>query len=237
MNPPMPIVNANPGEGSMKKNRTLVLATLAVTIAFLAQKDASAKGDEPGVFDYYALSLSWAPNYCASHQDDPSECGIGKRFGFVLHGLWPQFWKKWPQDCSTQKLTPEEEKKGASIYPSEKLMEHEWSKHGTCSGLGPIAYFDLSDGLRKSVKVPEAYQQPEKTFKTTSAELSKAFLDANPTLKAGSVLAVCSANKRFLSEIHVCFDKKGEKAIACSASETSAAKKSCNDSFLVQNVK
>src|ERR1700722_15492283 len=44
-----------------------------------------------GQFDYYLLSLSWAPNYCASHPNDrSSECRIGGHHTFVLHGLGPQ---------------------------------------------------------------------------------------------------------------------------------------------------
>ena len=44
-----------------------------------------------GSFDYYLLSLSWAPNYCAEHPgDNSSECRAGNHKGFVLHGLWPQ---------------------------------------------------------------------------------------------------------------------------------------------------
>ena len=46
---------------------------------------------QSGQFDYYLLSLSWAPNYCANHPGDHSnECKIGSHTTFVLHGLWPQ---------------------------------------------------------------------------------------------------------------------------------------------------
>src|ERR1700684_1900619 len=45
---------------------------------------------EAGIFDYYVLSLSWAPTYCLTHTADGAECS-GKGYGFVLHGLWPQY--------------------------------------------------------------------------------------------------------------------------------------------------
>jgi len=215
-----------------------VLTILCVTTSFSAQAakgQQNQKRGEPGVFDDYALSLSWAPSYCASHPTDPNECGPNKRFGFVLHGLWPQYEKSWPQFCSNATMTPKEEDQYAPLYPSKALMEHEWPKHGTCSGLGVDGYFTLSKTLKESVRIPDAYQQPATTFKTTSQELAKAFLTANPDLKEGSVLAVCSG--KFLSEIHVCFDKAGTQSRACSDSETKRANKSCHDAFLVQNVK
>ena len=53
---------------------------------------AKKKHTQPAApFDYYLLSLSWAPNFCASHQSDhSSECAAGNHAAFVLHGLWPQ---------------------------------------------------------------------------------------------------------------------------------------------------
>src|ERR1700754_489390 len=48
-------------------------------------------GDRPGDFDLYVLSLSWSPDYCASHRNDVTQCGADQHFGLVVHGLWPQF--------------------------------------------------------------------------------------------------------------------------------------------------
>src|SRR5205823_211721 len=66
-----------------------------------------------GQFDYYVLSLSWAPTYCQTHADDRAECS-GKGFGFVLHGLWPQYDNGgYPENCATQfQLTPDAAAKG-----------------------------------------------------------------------------------------------------------------------------
>ena len=49
------------------------------------------------------LALSWSPTYCASPAgaNDNSQCAPGRRFAFVVHGLWPQYDKGWPQDCPT----------------------------------------------------------------------------------------------------------------------------------------
>ncbi|MCS3806180.1 ribonuclease T2 [Chromobacterium alkanivorans] len=200
-----------------------------------ASADAGQQHGQPGVFDYYALSLSWAPSYCASHPQDASECGQGKRYGFVLHGLWPQYLQGWPQFCSEQALPPDVEQRYANLFPSPRLMEHEWSKHGTCSGLAPDAYMRLAGQLQDEVKLPDAYRQPMQAFRTTSAGLAQSFYNANPQLPAGSVLAVCSG--QFLSEVHVCFNHDGGQAQACSPSETKQSNHSCQGGFLVRNVR
>ena len=60
---------------------------------------AAAKGPVPGQFDYYVLALSWSPSYCAGEagQNDQQQCAPGRRFAFVVHGLWPQYNKGWPE--------------------------------------------------------------------------------------------------------------------------------------------
>ncbi len=59
----------------------------------------------PGDFDFYVMSLSWSPDYCVgSSVDDPQQCSVGKQLGFVLHGLWPQYTRGYPADCSNVKL-------------------------------------------------------------------------------------------------------------------------------------
>ena len=52
----------------------------------------------------YTLALTWAPQYCHNNARDASakfECQSGNRFGFTLHGLWPDgVGKEWPQYCT-----------------------------------------------------------------------------------------------------------------------------------------
>src|SRR6266576_5176162 len=54
---------------------------------------------QPGAFDYYVLALSWSPEFCRRHPTK-AECVSGK-FGFVVHGLWPQYANGYPENCST----------------------------------------------------------------------------------------------------------------------------------------
>ncbi|MBZ5520859.1 MAG: hypothetical protein LAP21_01240 [Acidobacteriia bacterium] len=78
----------------MKRKLSFLLVLFLVvsvgTAAAKKHKKSDAQSGKPK-FDYYLLSLSWAPNYCAGHPSDhSSECKVGGHVAFVLHGLWPQ---------------------------------------------------------------------------------------------------------------------------------------------------
>ncbi len=171
--------------------------------ADLGQTDNQATGQ----FDYYLMSLSWSPTYCLTHPQDTQQCG-GKGFGFVLHGLWPQYSRGgFPHDCSTsERLTPQAIAFGQTVFPSAKLISHEWRKHGTCSGLSALSYFKAGDHARVNVQVPDALQSPEKTLQMSAADIAQAFVRANPgTLKLADLVVACSGPE--LSEVRVCLSK------------------------------
>ena len=109
----------------------------------------------------YTLAVTWTPEYCHSHGRDPGaqfECGgSGARFGFALHGLWPDgIGPEWPQYCkSTTLLPPATLRRNLCATPSAQLLQHEWAKHGTCTGLTPDAYFARSTGLYGRLRFPD----------------------------------------------------------------------------------
>jgi len=190
----------------------------------------------PGDFDFYVLSLSWSPDFCASN-DDPQQCSIGKKLGFVLHGLWPQYTRGYPADCSNVKLPKDAQQKFPNLYPSSKLYTHEWRKHGTCSGLTPIEYMTLAKTLKESVAIPTAYRLPAKAFRATVDDLKAAFIASNPAVSEDALAVQCSGSGRFLQELRVCFSREGQP-IACSQEVLNDAVKSCGRAdFLVRNVK
>ncbi|MDC8756406.1 ribonuclease T2 family protein [Janthinobacterium fluminis] len=200
------------------------------------QRDAQQQSGVAGEFDYYAVALSWSPSFCAK-RDDPGQCAAGRRLGFVLHGLWPQYVNGYPQNCTAAKLSPPVRAKYASIYPSPGLIGHEWAKHGSCSGLEQAAYFDLSAKLKEQIVIPAAYRQPASPVRASNADFVQAFMAANPAMPANAVLPFCSDGGRFLSEMRACFDKSGG-AQSCSAQEVRRSNKSCGQaSFLMPNVR
>jgi ribonuclease I len=64
-----------------------------------ADRDA---GGPRGSYDYYVMALSWSPTFCQTHPDEDEQCGH-KGYGFVLHGLWPQYeGGNGPQRCASE---------------------------------------------------------------------------------------------------------------------------------------
>lgn len=189
-------------------------------------------------FDYYVLSLSWSPQYCATDgSNDTQQCSLGRKLGFVLHGLWPQYETGYPSNCTDESFPSGLKKEFPGLYPSDALYTHEWEKHGTCSGLKPAEFLAASKQLRDAVAIPAAYQSPVQSFRVTVDQLKADFLAANPSLKADDLAVLCSDSGRFLSELRVCFTIEGQPR-PCSAEVLKAASKSCGQAdFMVRNVK
>jgi ribonuclease T2 len=210
----------------------LLLALMSLAAGTHARKPA----DQPGNFDYYAVALSWSPSYCAT-RNDPDQCASGRRLGFVLHGLWPQYERGYPETCSSEKLPAHVKDQFGALFPSARLAEHEWKKHGTCSGLDPAGYFALSGKLKSQVVIPPAFRQPASPVRVTYSEFVQAFKSANPKAQQYSVLPFCAAGGRYLREVHVCYDKRGASR-ACSAGQVKRSYSSCRqETFMLQNVR
>jgi ribonuclease T2 len=173
--------------------------------------------NEPGVFDYYLLALSWSPTYCAERRDDRSDpqCNgrSGRPYAFVLHGLWPQHERGWPQDCRSSDrgwVPGPVAERMLDIMPSKKLVFHEYRKHGTCSGLGVDGYFNLSRQLYEKVKIPPRFVRLTDDRLTISpGDLIGEFLAANPDLKPDMIAVQCGGSGNRLKEVRICFDKGG----------------------------
>ncbi len=212
---------------------SLLIANFAIPSAVIAQNPGT-----PGQFDFYVLTLSWSPDYCAKNGDrDPQQCKSGKKLGFVLHGLWPQYQKGYPANCSSEKLPLKVKQQFPGLFPSDKLYDHEWEKHGTCSGKTPQQYLALSKELKNSVSIPTAYNRPSKPFRTTIDGLRNAFVSADPDLTADGIAPYCSGSGRFLQEVFFCHSKDGKPG-TCSAEILKSSQKSCGQpNFLVRNVR
>lgn len=168
-----------------------------------------------GDFDYYALVLSWSPTYCStSGDDDDQQCNRrdGKRFAFVLHGLWPQYQKGYPSSCRLPRRPYVPQPLIDSmldIMPSSGLVIHEYRKHGTCSGLSPDGYYGLARRLFNTVSIPERYINPFETQTVSPRQLVGEFLRANPDLTPDMIAVACGGSGNRLKEIRICFAKNG----------------------------
>jgi ribonuclease T2 len=173
-----------------------------------------------GDFDYYLLVLSWSPTHCsgdAGHgRSSDLQCRSGRPFGFVLHGFWPQDERGYPENCSSsepRRVGDDLLSSMMKISPSADLIQHEWQKHGTCSGLSQRDYFATAERAFRSISVPSTYVRPNGDVRTKPDDVREAFLSVNPALSRASIAATCSRNE--LAELWVCLDK-GLAPRACS---------------------
>ena len=100
----------------------------------------------------------------------------------------------------------------ADIMPDTGLVAHEWSTHGTCSGLNAGAYFKLLRRAFESIKVPEKFTAPRETFSIAPADVKKEFVRSNPGLSEEGMTLSCGNNN--LTAVSVCMTKD-LKTTAC----------------------
>jgi ribonuclease T2 len=131
--------------------------------------------------DYFMLSLSFSPAFCAKHggeADNAFQCSSGNAFAWVAHGLWAQSMQ--PQRCAedprkTQHprycqgndyplIAADEVAQNLCVQPGFGLVEKEWAKHGTCSGLSPQDYLSEIRSLYEQLTLPPQDMQPPQIY-------------------------------------------------------------------------
>jgi len=170
-------------------------------------------------FDYYVLSLSWAPAFCsdpANAAANPKECAPGRHMGFVGHGLWPEA-NGGPSPEACEKTKPVSRgvlNMMAPYMPSPVLVQQDWATHGTCSGLTPGDYFTLLIEARVAVQLPVQITAVDEITAESPEQIEAQFAGANPAFPAKAFRTACKGGQ--FTEIRVCFDK-ALKGVECTA--------------------
>ncbi|AHD08181.1 ribonuclease T2 family protein [Phaeobacter gallaeciensis] len=192
--------------------QALMAALIAVTGAGLnigTATPAKAEGEIAGQFDYYVLALSWSPNWCALEGDakNSDQCDPRHDHGWTLHGLWPQFHRGWPSYCRTAEAPPsrQQTRQMADIMGSPGLAWHQWKKHGTCSGLSPRAYFELSRQAYAQIERPAAFRKLQQPVTLPASLIEQAFLQDNPDLAPNTLTITCRDGH--IQEARVCLSR------------------------------
>jgi len=190
-----------------------LVALLALPPRAEAESCAPSRGTT-GQFDYYLLSLSWSPAFCATPAGakHPDQCGTAAPArGFVVHGLWPQYLPGsaaaqgsaalWPQCCGgAEPFRPEAvppQLDGLMIGPD--LRRHEWTKHGVCATPRTRDYFAAIVQAVQTVGTA-ADLRPTAPVKIRVSDLKRHF-----PVPPQSVFPTCKGKS--LSEIRVCLDR------------------------------
>lgn len=160
-------------------------------------------------FDFYVLALSWSPAYCEleGRRADPAQCNAPKPFRFIVHGLWPQNERGYPQDCGGGMPSREEIRSVTDLTPSPGLLRYEWEKHGSCSGLVPRDYYAVMRAAHGKVAIPAQFNG-QRAFALTPQEVETAFVRANLGLSPSSMATLCEDG--LLTEVRICFSKSLE---------------------------
>ncbi len=194
-----------------------VFSERSVSVSQQRRGPRAQKGGTPGAFDFYLLTLSWSPEYCVSH---PSAGECAAHPAFVLHGSWPENADgTYPESCSNA-AGPANPGQYSDIYPDQGLLQHEWKTHGTCSGLGPDAYFQAERKAFDAVKVPAQLASLKRAISLTPGTILADFTQANPGDASGDVLLACGKNR--LTAVEVCLSK-GLTAVSCGSLKTCGA--------------
>lgn len=159
----------------------------------------------------YTLALSWSPEFCRTRADDRSQAmqcgGRNGSFGLVVHGLWPEGAKGYPQWCGARKaLTPAQVRGAMCMMPSERLVARQWAKHGSCMVPDPAAYLKVTRILFEGLRLPD-YDRIAREEGLTAGRIRAAFVDANPGWTESAV-GVHLNPRGWLEEIRLCYSKR-----------------------------
>lgn len=122
--------------------------------------------------DVYVFAQSWQPEFCYNKTDYvgcQQPLDSWNKY-FTIHGLWPQYSTGgYPANCTPEPLnTTAIDEVGfntmVTYWPNAQyattdpnyysFWDHEWTKHGTCTGLSQVDYFQGALDLLQSFGTP-----------------------------------------------------------------------------------
>ena len=159
----------------------------------------------------YTLALSWTPQYCARAEGYDMQCDprIG-RFGFVLHGLWPDGKTRdgrnsWPQFCApAPPVSREVIAQNLCMMPSIRLMQHQWAKHGTCMAKTPEDYYARARAVYQGIRLPDMGWLAAQR-RITAGKVAGVVARVNPGMTL-DMIRVQTSRYGLLTELWICLD-------------------------------
>nr|WP_210333521.1 ribonuclease [Rhizobium sp. ARZ01] len=171
-----------------------------------AKPPAAATVPQGHGFDFYVLSLSWSPTWCMDNDaaGRSEQCRSGRNASFIVHGLWPQFERGFPEFCRTRESDRVPTALGQQyldIIPSMGLIGHQWRKHGSCSGLSQRDYLAVTRAAFARIAIPDSLEQASGK-RLDTADVESALIKDNPGLTERGIAVTCDGGR--LEEIRIC---------------------------------
>lgn len=183
-------------------------------------------------FDFFYFVQQWPGSFCDTSKGCcfPVTGEPGAEFG--IHGLWPNRNDgTWPASCTNEEFDESEFKDvlanmntdwgtlACSSSHNEDFWEHEWSKHGTCSGLSQHDYFQRSIDLYNDYDITGALANagivPDDSFYPIT-KISQAFKDVLGFAPQIECNKDPQGNKQ-LYQVYICVAKDAKTLIKCPA--------------------
>ena len=162
----------------------------------------------------YTLALSWSPEFCKPREGQRAhrlQCsGQNGRFGFTVHGLWPNSGKSWPQWCggvgARTPLTGAQIARNLCMMPSARLAARQWAKHGSCMVPRAETYFEVTRILYGSLRFPD-FDRLSRKPGLNAGDLREWFLAANSGWRRDAI-GVKVNQRGWLTELRLCYNKR-----------------------------
>ena len=159
----------------------------------------------------YTLAASWSPEFCRPREGERAhalQCsGRNGSFGMILHGLWPDGERGWPQWCPTKsRPTGVEVSRQLCVTPSARLVARQWAKHGSCMTRRPQTYYKVSNMLWRSIRWPDL-DGLSRRRNLTAGQIREMFLAANKGWRQDAI-GIKLNERGWLQEFRLCYSKR-----------------------------
>lgn len=154
----------------------------------------------------YVLALSWSPQFCRTRADDEQCDRSNGRFGFIVHGLWPQgSGGARPQWCPAAPLSEAVVRAQFCTTPSVRLIAREWAKHGACSGTSPDDYFAAARRMFSAIRIPDMDALSRRPLDVGA--FKRLVAAANPSIRPSALTVETERTGGWLREVRLCLTR------------------------------